>query len=86
MRLRADNSRVPFKLAVPAGLWATQVARPPIAFVRSLTSTLHSIVLHLEHPDLSAFPAHLRVLTTFSYSALIKQTSSPTPTSMRRPA
>ena len=45
---------------------------------RSLTNTLHSIALHLEHPDLSALPVHLRVPATFSYSALIKRTSSPT--------
>jgi len=49
-----------------------------IAFVRSVTNTLHSIALHLENPDLSALPVHLRVLATFSYSAPIKRTSSPT--------
>ena len=92
MRLRADNSRLPFKLAVPAASTvkigrsagrdagvgiscASILSFASITFVRILTNTLHSIALHLEDPDLSALPVHLRVLATFTYSALIKQTS-----------
>ena len=63
---------------------ASSLSFASVAIVQSLANTLHSIALHLEHSDLSAFPVHLRVLATFSYSALIMQTSSPTSTFMRR--